>query len=51
MANLFPALRIRDNDGNMELSGDLYLQEEKNGSGLWEGAMFNKAIILSCILK
>ena len=42
MANLFPALRIRDNDGNTELSGNLYLQEEKNGSGLWEGAMFSK---------
>ena len=25
---------IRDNDGNMELSGNLYLQEENTGSGL-----------------
>ncbi len=40
MANSFPALRIRDNDGNMKLSGNLYLQEEK----YWERFMGRRDI-------
>ena len=42
---------IRDNDGNMELSENLYLQEKNTGSGLRGGALSRKAILPSCILK
>ena len=49
--DMFGFALIRDNDGNMELSGNLYLQDENTGSVLRGGALCSKAIKLSCILK
>ena len=45
--DLFGFELIRDNDGNMELSGGLYLQEQK----YWERVWFSGTTVQNCILK
>lgn len=49
--DLFGLDIVLDNDGNVILTEGLVLQDEKIGGSSWEKTLFQRIILVNCILK